>query len=135
MAVGLLPLYSAGAMAMGGSSAVAMVIVLIVALITFLIEAMGIIRFARTGKMGEAFNFTAILDRIGKIGWGTYILALIIVGIVAGIIAVILRAIPVIGWLLLLIVIPALVIFVARYITLIYDSVPSEVPPASPPAA
>ena len=76
--------------------------------------------------MGEAFNFSAILDRIGKIGWGSYIIALIVVAIVACIIGFVLSAIPVIGGLLLIIVIPALAIFVARFITLVYDSVPAE---------
>jgi hypothetical protein len=85
--------------------------------------------------MGEAFNFNAILDHIGKIGWGSYIIALLAIFIVAGIIAFILSAIPFIGTLLVLIVAPALTIFVARYITLIYDSVPAGTPPAAPPAA
>jgi hypothetical protein len=127
----------AGAMAMWGTFAVGIVIALVVAFITGLIEMMGVIRFARTGRMGEAFNFSAILDRIGKIGWGSYIIALIVVAIVACIIGFVLSAIPVIGGLLLIIVIPALVIFVARFITLVYDSVPAEAPPVppAPPAA
>jgi hypothetical protein len=86
------------------------------------------------GRMGEAFNFSAILDQIGKIGWGSYILALIVMFIVVGVIAIILSIIPFIGWLLALIAAPALAIFSARYICLIYDSaVPPA--PAAPPAA
>jgi hypothetical protein len=123
------------AMAMWGSFAVGIIITLIVAFITGLFAAMGVIRFARMGRMGEAFNFGAIAALIGKIGWGTYIFALIVVAIVAGIIGIILSAIPFIGWLLMLIVAPALTIFVARYITLVYDSVPAQAPPAAPPAA
>ncbi|MGA2934913.1 MAG: DUF4013 domain-containing protein [Methanomicrobiales archaeon] len=106
------------------------IITAIVFIIVALVEVIGIARFARMGQMGEAFNFTAILDRIGKIGWGSYIIALIIVGIVACIIEIILRAIPFIGWLLLLIVAPALIIFIARYFCLVYDSVPAKAPPA-----
>jgi hypothetical protein len=118
-----------------GSILVGVLITVIVAFIIGLFEAMGVIRFARMGRMGEAFNFNAILAQIGKIGWVSYIVALIVVFIVAFIIAVILSVIPFIGWLLVLIAAPALAIFVARYITLIYDSVPSEAPPAAPPAA
>jgi len=125
----------AAAMAMWGTFAVGIVITVIVAFITLLFMAMGVIRFARTGRMGEAFNFSAITALIGKIGWGSYILALIVVTVVACIIGFILSAIPFIGWLLLLIVAPALTIFVARYITLLYDSVPAQAPPAAPPAA
>jgi hypothetical protein len=125
------------AMVLWTTFAVGIVITIIVAFITGLVAAMGVVRFARTGRMGEAFNFSAILDRIGKIGWGSYILALIVVDVVAAIIAIILSAIPFIGWLLFLIVIPALVIFVARYITLVYDSVPETGAPAAaaPPVA
>ncbi len=126
----------AGAMAMWGAFAVGFVITLIVAFITFLVEAMGVVRFARTGEFGEAFNFHAIFGRIGQIGWGSYILALLVVCIIAGVIAIVLSAIPLIGWLLLLIVLPPLVIFVAQFITLVYDGVPAEAPPAAaPPAA
>jgi len=108
-----------------GSIIIGVLITVIVAIIIGLFEAMGVVRFARTGLMGEAFNFNAILDRIGKIGWGSYILALIVVFVVAFIIAGILSLIPLIGGLLVIIVAPALAIFVARYITLIYDSVPA----------
>ena len=108
-----------------GTIALGVILTLIVAIIVGLFEAMGVVRFARMGKMGEAFNFNAILAQIGKIGWGSYILALIVVFVVAFIIAVILSIIPVIGGLLMLIVAPALTIFVARYITLLYDSVPA----------
>ena len=40
----------------------------IVAIITGLLATIGVVRFARTGSMGEAFNFGAILETIGKIG-------------------------------------------------------------------
>jgi Protein of unknown function (DUF4013) len=124
-----------GAMAMWGTFAVGIVIALIVAFITALIEMIGTVRFARTGSMGEAFNFTAILDRIGKIGWGSYIIALIVMFIVAGVVAFILALIPLIGLLLVIIAAPALRIFIAQYVALLYDSVPAQVPPAAPPAA
>ncbi len=61
------------------------VILIIVAIIIGLISPIGIIRFARTGKFGEAFNFGEILATIKKIGWLSYILAFIIVAIVVGI--------------------------------------------------
>ena len=108
-----------------GTIAFGVLITVIVAIIIGFFEAMGVVRFARMGKMGEAFNFNAILAQIGKIGWGSYIIALIVVFVVAFIIAAILSIIPVIGGLLTLIVAPALAIFVARYITLLYDSVPA----------
>jgi len=112
--------------------------VIAVTIVTFIVEligAIGSVRFARMGRMGEAFNFNAILAQIGMIGWGSYVLALIILDVIFIIIRAILAAIPFVGWLLNLIVAPALIIFVARYITLVYDSVPAGAPPATPPAA
>jgi hypothetical protein len=87
----------------------------------------GIIRFARKNSMGQAFAFGAILEHIGKIGWGSYILALIILWVVAlifGLIVFVLAMIPFIGWLILLFLYPVWIILVARYVTLIYESAP-----------
>ena len=46
------------------------VAVAIVAILTMIFATIGIIRFARTGRMGEAFNFKEISATIGKIGRG-----------------------------------------------------------------
>jgi hypothetical protein len=99
------------------------IILLIVAFIIWIIEAIAVVRFARTNSIGEAFNFGEIFARISKIGVGSYILALIIMAIIIGIIVVILEAIPFIGWFILLIVAPILTLFEARYLSLLYDSV------------
>ena len=113
----------------------------IVSFIFSLVALMALIRFARTDNFGEAFNISAIIAHIGKIGWVNYILALIILWIVlfvaifafiivATIATIILALIPVVGWLLALILIaiialligPFVGVFEARYFTLIYDS-------------
>ena len=44
-----------------------------------------LIRFARLGSFAEAFNFSAILKTIGKIGWINYILAIIFISILIAI--------------------------------------------------
>jgi hypothetical protein len=124
-----------GLIANRGFLATGFILTALVAFIVGLIEVAGIVRFARMGRMGEAFNFGAIFSRIGKIGWVSYIVVLIVLTIVVGIIWYILRHIPFVGQLILLIITPILVIFVARAIALVYDSVPAEAPPATPPAA
>jgi hypothetical protein len=98
------------------------IILAILAIIIGLILATAVVRFARKDQFGEAFNFTAISNHIGKIGIVSYIIALIIMFIIIWIIEIILMMIPYIGWLLLLILYPVFALFEARYLTLLYDS-------------
>lgn len=102
------------------------------------------IRFARTGSFSEAFNFSEILGTIGKIGWITYLIALIILTLVIGIPIFILiigfiiasgAAIFLLGGgniallaavalliLVVLIISPVFAVFQARYLTRVYES-------------
>ena len=107
------------------------VILVLVAIIIEMIAIIGMVRFARTNSFGQAFNFGAIFAIIGRIGIGTYIVALIVIAIIVGIIEVICWLIPYVGFVLLIIILPFLVLFSTRYITLLYESAGEEV---SPPA-
>ena len=109
-------------------------LLIIVVIITGIITPIGLIRFARTAKFGEAFNFGEIITTIKKIGWLSYILALIIGIIVVLIPGLILEAICavlvielhipglVIAGILFIVVLPVLIIFNARYLTQVYES-------------
>jgi hypothetical protein len=84
-----------------------------------------VVRFARTGSIGEAFNFSAIRATIAKIGWVSYIIALIVLmvcGAIFGFVMGILMMIPILGWLLYFCMIPVWMLFVSRYICQLYDS-------------
>lgn len=94
----------------------------VVAFIVSLFALVGVVRFGRTGSMKEAFNFSAIRETIGKIGWGTYILALVIMMVLVGIVSIILGIIPIIGSILSFIFGPFIGVFSMRYICLLYDS-------------
>jgi len=108
------------------------------------------IRFARTGTFAEAFNFSAIVETIGKIGWLNYIIALVLVSLVVGIPVFILifgfilvaGATELLlnagfagllffiglGILLLLVLSPLFGVFQARYMTRVYDSAAPAAP-------
>ena len=104
---------------------VGLLICLIIAVLIALVSMIGFVRMARTNKFGEAFAFHAILETIGKIGWGSYILSLILLWIVIAIIMIILELltlIPIVGWIILFIFIPVVTIFEARYVTMVYDT-------------
>ena len=111
--------------AMGAAIAgmgIGLLVTFIVAILCGLFATIGIVRFARMEKFGEAFAFGAIKDKIGEIGWANYIISLIVIGIVVSIIYFVLVLIPVIGWLLMFIAMPFLVILSSRFICNLYDS-------------
>ena len=99
-------------------------IMMVLAIVVSLFVPMALIRFARTGSIREGLRFSAISEHIGKIGWGQYIIALIVlivVMVIFGIVVMVLSIIPFIGWVLELIVTPLLTVFTARYYTLVYE--------------
>ncbi len=100
----------------------------IIAIIMAFIALFAIMRFARTDSFGEAFNFSAILNHIGKLGWGTWIIAVIIllvIAIVYGFVVGLLASIPILGWLIVLFLNVAFIIFYARYFALVYEETPA----------
>lgn len=113
---------TAAILAAVGAFVVGLVVFIIVALIIGIFSSVGVIRFARTGSMGEAFNFGAIIQTIEKIGWANYIIALIILGVIIGIIEMICNVIPYVGTFILFLIIPFITLFHARYICILYDS-------------
>lgn len=117
---------------------VGFVIAVILAFIIALFACFGMVRLARTDTFKEAFNFGAILESIRRIGWGSYILALIIIWVVSAVLVLILNvitAIPILGWIIWIIFIPVITIFEARYIATLYDQGQAPPAPATPAAA
>lgn len=112
----------------------------IVLVITAVYAAFGCVRFARTGSMREGLRLSALTGTIQAIGWGTYILALIIMGILAvlaSLVISLLALIPFAGWVIELVLMPLIQVFSARYISRVYDHgvpqgpVPAPVAPAA----
>lgn len=108
-----------------GTMMIGFLIVFVLGIVIALFEVIGAIRLALTDSIGEAFNISAILAHIGRIGWGPYITALVVVLVAVHVVEVVLSIIPILGWLLLLVLMPAFYIFGARYVTLLYNSVPA----------
>jgi hypothetical protein len=127
----------------GGFLVILLMIALILAIIITLFSFLGVVRFARTRSISEAFNFSAILAHIGRIGWINYIIALLAITIIGYIFSMILNffsLVPVVGIFLELLVMVILyvpfILFSARFSALVYDageeslqdSAPTEVP-------
>ncbi len=119
-------------------AAVAALVSFVLLILIWLVVQMAAVRFAKAGSLREAFNIPAVLARIHRIGWGSYIFSQIIlqlvlmifgmvlvffvvlvtgvIGLVAGIIGILLFPV------LMLVVSPAIYIFQYRYNTLVYES-------------
>lgn len=136
------------AVAATGMNFLLMMLMYVVEIAVAVIMPVASIRFARTGIFSEAFNFSAIFETIGKIGWLNYIIALVLVSLVVGIpvfvfILAFIFGLIIIGGaslfmlkeagvfvflgllllmvLLLLILAPLIGVFQARYMTRLYD--------------
>ncbi|MGA2919079.1 DUF4013 domain-containing protein [Methanoregula sp.] len=129
-----------GAVSMKGNSAAGlgllavMLILLLAAMILVLaaivLGTIGAIRFARMGRIMEGLNYHEILATIVRIGWWDYIIAGIILCVIAlifSIITGILGLVPFIGWILDLIVAPLITVMSARFLSQVYDA---GMPPA-----
>ncbi|KLK87642.1 hypothetical protein SZ63_10110 [Methanoculleus sediminis] len=101
------------------------VIFILAAIIIGILSTFAAVRFARTGKMREAFRIRTLLTHIGTIGWIRCFIALLVMGIVIAIAQFVLMLIPVLGWLLAVLLTPAFIIFSARYVALLYESAPA----------
>ncbi len=110
-----------------GGVLIGIVAFVIVAIITGLLATIGIIRFARTGSMGEAFNFSAIIETIGKIGWINYIVAMIVIAIVELVFIGVIECLnflvsPYLGLFVEFLLLAPFTLLMSRYFCLVYDS-------------
>jgi hypothetical protein len=82
-------------------------------------------KLAETGSLGEAINMVDVFNKIGEIGWGNFIIWLIIYAIIVYLIAaafvVVSAFVPIIGTIIAMLVIsPFVDMFAARALGLIY---------------
>ncbi|MCX6699212.1 MAG: DUF4013 domain-containing protein [Methanomicrobiales archaeon] len=119
-----------------GLMIVFLLLAVIFAIFITIFSFIGTVRFARTARISEAFNFSAILAQIGRIGWINYIVALLIITIIGFIFSMIpniISFIPVIGSFIGLVVMVVLcvpfVVFTSRYAALVYESGEETVSP------
>ena len=125
-----------------------LLVLYIIEIIIGIIMPVAAIRFARMGSFSEAFNFSAILATIKRIGWINYIIALILIALVIGIpVFIIVFAFVLLGGIsmvmlggsivallgfigaaviVLLVLMPLFGVFQARYITKVYESAGPE---------
>lgn len=113
----------------GGLMVLLLLVAIILAIIITFFSFLGVVRFARTGSISEAFNFSGILSHIQRIGWVNYIIALITITIIGFIFSIILNFFsiipligPIVGLIITIILYVPFLLFSARFSTLVYDA-------------
>jgi hypothetical protein len=94
-------------------------------IVALLYGIIGVIRFARMDSLREGFAFAAIGSTVREIGWGNYILALVILGIISFLFALvtgIIHLIPYAGTIIAACIEPLIRVFQYRFITHVYDN-------------
>lgn len=92
------------------------------------ISLVAIVRFAHMGSFFQAFSFGAIFSHIGRIGWGSWIVAVIIlalIGLAYAVVTGLIISVPVVGWIINLFIGVVYSIFRARYLAAAYESAPA----------
>ena len=115
-----------------GVGGIVVVVGISIAFLIAIIAIIGIVHMIKNNQLGKAFAFGEITNVIGKIGWGKYLLWLIIILIINFVFGAI-GNIPWIGWLITLIFTPPFMVFVARSAGLIYEEHASGPFPSSSP--
>lgn len=112
------PTGSVGGAAMFAALAASMGLILlciIIFILFALIMTPARVNFARKG-FGAAFNFSEMFGMVAKAGWLKYILCIIILEVIFGIIGL-LGMIPFIGWLVMIIILPFLIVWASKFWT------------------
>ncbi|MBC7127508.1 MAG: DUF4013 domain-containing protein [Candidatus Methanosuratincola petrocarbonis] len=140
MSIPMLP--AAPGLFVGGLALIALFAGIILAILASILFYMGVMNMIKKNSFGKAFAFGEILEIIRNVGWGMYILWIIALIIIVAIVGLI-SAIPVVGWLISLIISPAVSVFIFRSAALVYSagrSIPATEgtaavpPPPAPPA-
>lgn len=110
---------------LAGGAGLGIIALFVLAIIFGLIMLPAEINFARKQSFGAAFKFGEIFGMIGKLGWGKYILSIILINIISlifGLVAVgLVAAIPVLGAIISFLAIPFAIFFELKYYANLFE--------------
>ena len=112
---------------LGGTAVVLLLVGILLGIILLFLLAAAMAHMLKTRKFGKAFAFGEILRIIRGIGWGKYIVWIIVLVIISVIIGGAAGLIPYVGWVISAIISPMLSVFIFRSLGLLYnDGAPPE---------
>ena len=111
---------------LGGAGAILLLVGVLLGIILWIFNAVGMAHMLKTRKFGKAFAFGEILNIIRSIGWGKYI-GWIMVLVFIRLIVIGLGFIPSVGWVISAAISPMVGVFIFRSLGLLYnDGAPQE---------
>jgi len=119
---------------LGGLALIMLLAAMLLSFLIGIIAVMGIIHMIKHDRFSKAFALSEVLNIIRRVGWGSYILWLIIIFAISGIYGAI-GGIPYVGWLITLILLPLLLTFTARSAALTYEAAGEATPTLEKPKA
>ncbi len=109
---------------LAGGAGLGIIALFVLAIIFGLIMLPAEINFARKQSFGAAFKFGEIFGMIGKLGWGKYILAIILIYIISlifGFVVGLVAAIPVLGAIISFLAVPFAIFFELKYYANLFE--------------
>lgn len=115
------PMAAGGMVLLGGTGLVLLLAGAVLAFLVLIVLGAAIVHMIKEEKFGKAFAFGEILGVIQGIGWGRYLAWVVLVAIIAIIVGAIVGAIPFVGWLIEVIIAPAVAVFFFRSLGILYS--------------
>ena len=115
------PMAAGGMVLLGGTGVVLLLAGAILAFLALIVLGAAVAHMIKEEKFGKAFAFGEILGVIGGIGWGKYLAWVVLVAIISVVVGVIAGAIPFVGWLIEVIIAPAVAVFFFRSLGILYS--------------
>jgi hypothetical protein len=120
MGGGSAPEAAGGMFLFGATSVVLLLVGVLVAFLALIVLGAAIANMIKQDSFVKAFAFGEIFSVIREIGWGKYLVWVLLVAIIGFVVAVIAGAIPAVGWLIQIVISPALAVFFFRSLGLLY---------------
>jgi hypothetical protein len=120
MGGGSMPEAGGGMLFFGATSFLLLLVGAVVSFLALIVLGAAIAHMVKEGKFGKGFAFGEILKVIREIGWGTYLVWVVLVAVIALVVGAIAGAIPVVGWLIQIVISPALAVFFFKSLGLLY---------------
>ncbi|MCZ0859645.1 DUF4013 domain-containing protein [Methanocorpusculum sp. MG] len=105
----------------GAENIVTIVVSFVVSLLFVLLLIIALIRFAK-GSFGDAFQLGAVFTKIASIGWLSYLIAVLVAYIIMWVLGAVCGFLGGIGWLIMALLTPFVLIGFARYYANVYES-------------